>query len=282
MKRSLAGRVAVVTGASSGIGLAIARALAQAGARLVLVSRSETGLQAAARHVVSAGGAGSTSLIVPCDVSDVLAVRAMAKRVLDEVGAPDIVVNNAGIGFWAPVAETPLERMRAVLDVNFFGAVHCTQAFLPAMLERRSGTIAFISSGFGSFPFPRTAAYSASKHAINGFAGSLRAEVEALGVDVLLVVPGGTDTPFFERNAYPAHVLSRYLLQRLVSPERVARRTVRALTRRRRRVVTERINDLGLRLVGALPELQNVFLALVGRRLLKREPSQARAPRGSE
>jgi len=282
MKRSLAGRVAVVTGASSGIGLAIARALARAGARLVLVSRSETGLEAAARHVASDGAAGSTCLTIPCDVSDAVAVRAMATRVLEEAGPPDIVINNAGIGVWAPVAETPVERIRQVFDVNFFGAVHCTQAFLPAMLERRSGTIAFVSSGFGSLPFPRTAAYSASKHAIDGFAGSLRAEVEALGVDVLLVVPGGTNTPFFERNAYPADVLSRYLLQRQVSPEWVARRTVRALTRRRRRVVTERLNDLGLRLVGAVPELQNVFLALVGRRILKREPPRARTPRGAE
>src|SRR5262249_15088950 len=132
MKRSLAGRVAVVTGASSGIGLAIARALARAGARLVLVSRSETGLEAAARHVASDGAAGSTCLTIPCDVSDAVAVRAMASRVLEEAGPPDIVINNAGIGVWAPVAETPVERIRQVFDVNFFGAVHCTHAFLPA------------------------------------------------------------------------------------------------------------------------------------------------------
>ena len=114
----------------------------------------------------------------------------------------------------------PLERIRAVFEVNFFGAVHCTKAFLPAMLERRQGTIVFVSSGFGELPFPYTAAYCASKHALNGFAGSLRAEVEPLGVRVLLVMPGRTRTAFFEANTYPAGVLSRYLLQRAVPPER--------------------------------------------------------------
>jgi len=193
----------------------------------------------------------------------------LADRVHRDAGTPDIVVNNAGIGHWAPVVELSLERIRAVFEVNFFGAVHCTKAFLPAMIERRHGTIVFVSSGFGEFPFPYTAAYSASKHALNGFAGSLRAEVEPLGVNVLLVLPGSTRTAFFETNAYPADVLSRYLFQRLVPPERVAQRIVRAVIRGRRRVVMGRLNDLGLRLVSALPELEGAFLSFVGKRISK-------------
>ena len=282
MKRSLAGRVAVVTGASSGIGLATAKALARAGARLILVSRSEARLQATAQDVARAAGGGPPSLVLPCDVSDPEAVRTMADRVRRAAGTPDIVVNNAGIGHWAPVVELSLERIRAVFDVNFFGAVHCTKAFLPAMLERRQGTVVFVSSGLGALPFPYTGAYCASKHALNGFAGSLRAEVEPLGVNVLLVLPGGTRTAFFEANAYPADVLRRYLFQRLVPSERVARRIVRAVIRGRRRVVMGRLNDLGLRLAGALPELEGAFLSFVGRRVLRREPSSAKAPRGAE
>ena len=276
MKASLAGRVAVVTGASSGIGRATAAALAGAGARIVLVSRSESRLRAAAEEVSRAGG-GRPALVVPCDVTDPEAVAALAERVRREAGTPDIVVNNAGIGHWAPIVDLSLERIRAVLEVNFFGAVHCTKAFLPAMLERRQGTVVFVSSGFGVLPFPYTGAYCASKHALNGFAGSLRAEVEPLGVGVLLVLPGRTQTAFFEANAYPPDVLSRYLLQRSVPPALVAQRIVRAVVRGRRRVVVGRLNDLGLRLVGGLPEVAAAFLSFVGRRVLRRAPS---GPRG--
>ncbi len=282
MTRSLAGRVAVVTGASSGIGLATSKALASAGARLVLVSRSEARLQAATRETAWPAGSGHPPLLLPCDVSNAEAVLAMAARVCREVGTPDVIVNNAGLGQWASVSELSLERIRAVLEVNFFGAVHCTKAFLPAMLERRQGTVIFVSSGFGALPFPYTAAYCASKHALNGFAGSLRAEVEPLGVHVLVVLPGSTRTSFFETNAYPADVLSRYLLQRSVPPERVARRIVHAVIGGRRRIVIGRLNDLGLRLAGALPELEGVFLSFVGKRVRRHVPSSAKAPRGTE
>lgn len=273
MTRSLAGRVAVVTGASSGIGLATARALARAGARLALVSRSEARLAATVLQIAGDAVGGLLPLTFRCDVSDPAAVRAMAEGVLRDAGPPDIVVNNAGIGHWGPVVDMPLERIRAVLDVNFFGAVHCTQAFLPAMLARRRGTIVFVSSGFGELPFPYTAAYCASKHALNGFAGSLRAEVEPLGVRVLLVLPGSTRTAFFESNTYPGGVLSRYLLQRAGPPERVARRLVRGVIRGRRRVVVGRLTDVGLRVFRALPGIEAAYLSFVGRRLRGRSAS---------
>jgi short-subunit dehydrogenase len=275
MTRPLAGRVAVVTGASSGIGLATAKALARAGARLALVARSEARLRAAARDVASAGGDDAV-LALACDVADPEAVRAMAEQVRRDAGVPDILVSNAGVGHWAPVVDLPLERIRAVLEVNFLGAVHCTKAFLPDLLERRRGTLVFVSSGFGVLPFPYTAAYCASKHALNGFAGALRPEVEPLGVNVLLVLPGSTRTPFFDANAYPADVLSRYLFQRSVPPERVAERIVRAVLRRRRHAVVGVLNDLGLRLASAFPELRDAYLSHVGRRIRRRALPGAR------
>jgi len=281
MKRSLPGRVALITGASSGIGLATAKALAGAGARVVLVARSAARLEAAAREIARIGD-GPPALVLPCDVSDPAAVDAMAQQARREVGPPDIVVNNAGIGRWEPVVELSSERIRQVLEVNFFGAVLCTKAFLPAMLERGQGTVVFVSSGFGVLPFPCTAAYCASKHALNGFAGSLRAEVERQGVDVVLVLPGGTRTEFFVTNAYPADALSRYLFQRLVPPEQVARRIVRAVILGRRRVVIGRLNDLALRCAGAFPELQDAFLSFVGKRILKRAPPGGRPSRSAE
>jgi short-subunit dehydrogenase len=276
VKRSLAGRVAVVTGASSGIGLATAKTLAGAGARLALVSRSEARLQAAAEDIARIAGGAHTPLLLPCDVADPEAVRTMADQVLRDAGTPDIVINNAGIGHWAPVAELSLERIHAVVAVNFFGAVHCTKAFLPAMIERRRGTLVFVSSGFGALPFPYSAAYCASKHALNGFAGSLRAEVEPQGVNVVLVLPGSTRTPFFEANAYPADVLSRYLFQRPRPPEAVAARIIRAVVRGRRRVVIGGLNDLGLRVAGAFPELAAAYLSLVVQRVRRRALPRAR------
>ena len=272
MTRPLAGRLALVTGASSGIGQAVAVELAAAGARLVLVSRSEARLRDAARAVEAAGDAGRTPLLVASDVADAEAVHRLAQRVEAEAGSPDLVVSNAGIGHFGPVATLPLPRFRAILEVNLLGAVHCTQAFLPAMLRRRQGTLVFVSSGLGVLPFPGSAAYCASKHALNGFAGALRAEVEPQGVKVLLVLPGGTRTPFFEANAYPPEVLSRYLFQRLTSPERVARAVVRAVVRGRRRVVIGPLNDVGLRLAGAFPGLAAAFLARAGRRLAAGDP----------
>jgi short-subunit dehydrogenase len=247
--------------------------LAGAGARPILVSRSEARLRAAAQHVAEAAGGADSVLVLPCDVANPDAVLAMADRVRQETGTPDIVVNNAGIGHWASVVELSLERIRTVFEVNFVGAVNCTKAFLPGMLERGRGTMVFVSSGFGVVPFPFSAAYCASKHALNGFAGSLRAEVEPLGVNVLLVLPGSTRTPFFEANAYPAEVLSRYLLQRSVPAERVATRIVRAVIRPRRRTVIGRLNDLGLRLAGAFPELLDAYLSLVGKRIRRERPS---------
>jgi short-subunit dehydrogenase len=279
MRSSLAGRVAVVTGASSGIGLATATELASAGARVVLVARSASRLRAAADVVAREAQGSAAPLGLPCDVSDPEAVVTLADRVRREAGTPDIVVNNAGIGHWAPVVEMSLERIRAVLEVNLFGAIHCTKAFLPGMLDRRHGTLVFVSSGFGELSFPYSAAYCASKHALNGFAGALRAEVEPLGVRVLLALPGRTDTAFFETNAYPSEMLARYLLQRPTAPKRVAQCIVRAVVHGRRRVVMGRFNDLGLRLLGAVPELEDRFLSLIGRRLVRRERSSAAAPR---
>ena len=214
--------------------------------------------------------------MLPCDVSDPEAILVMADGVRREAGTPDIVVNNAGVGHWGPVVELSPERIRTVLEVNFLGAVLCTKAFLPGMLERRRGTLVFVSSGFGALPFPYSAAYCASKHALNGFAGSLRAEVEPEGVNVLLVLPGSTRTPFFEANAYPADVLSRYLFQRPRPSEAVAERIVRAVVRGRRRVVIGGLNDLGLRVAGAFPELAAAYLSLVGQRVRRRALPRAR------
>lgn len=279
MRTPLMDRVAVVTGASTGIGRATALKLAHAGTRLALVARSKDKLESLADEVSEIArqradaevngkdGVDPAALVAVADVADPDAVATMAERVRGTFPQVDILVNNAGIGHWSSFAETPPEKVRKIMEVNFFGALHCTRAFLPRMLERRSGTLVFVSSGLGELPFPNSSIYCASKHAMNGFAGSLRAEVEPAGVHVLLVMPGGTDSEFFKANEFPAPVLSEFLGQHLDSSEKVAERIVAGIRRGRRRVVLKLWNDLGLRLAKALPGLQARFLRRIGERL---------------
>ena len=277
MRRPLADQVALVTGASSGIGRATALALARAGARLALVARSENKLDHVANEIAQLPGPNNRAapLVLPTDVASDEAVTALRERVRADLGPIDILVNNAGIGHWSRFVDLPTERIRAVMEVNFFGAILCTKAFLPDMLERGSGTVVFVSSGFGALPFPYTSVYCASKHAINGFAGSLRTEVEPYGIRVLLVMPGVTDTDFFENNDVPADVLSKLLAQRFDSAEKVGDRIVSGVVRGKRRIVLGGLNDIGLRLAALFPGVQARFLSLVGKRVVHRQ-----APRG--
>ena len=144
--------VAVVTGASRGIGRAVAIAMAQEGARVVCTARSTEAapsklpgtIEETARQIQALGG---RALALPCDISQEEQVEAMAQRTLAEFGRIDILVNNAAVNFWAPFAETPMKRWDLVLNVNLRGTVLCTKAFLPQMLEQGSGHILNFSSG---------------------------------------------------------------------------------------------------------------------------------------
>jgi len=248
-------------------------ALARRGAKVALVARSEDGLRETARLIseatagVGRGDAGSRALVVPADVTDPAAVEAMADRVRTQLGHVDILVNNAGIAHFGPFAEMAEDEIRRVMDVNFMGALHCTRAFLPDMLARRSGTVAFVSSGLGAIAFPGASVYCASKFALNGFADSLRAEIEPLGVRVLLAMPGVTKTELSED--LPPETLKRYLFQPIKSADAVGEKIARAIERGRRREMIRVFNDVGLRFAAAFPGFRSVYLNLVGRRVRK-------------
>jgi len=165
-------RVAVVTGASRGIGRAIAVELARAGAHVVVTARSSDAapsklpgtIDDTARQVQALG---RRALAVPTDVTSEEQVQAMARRALDEFGRVDILVNNAGISFPAPFAQTPLKRWELVLSVNLRGPVLCTQALLPQMIERKSGCVINISSYLAEVFMPGMLSYSVSKIALD-------------------------------------------------------------------------------------------------------------------
>lgn len=187
----LRGRNALVTGASRGIGARVAERLAEAGARVWLVARSADRL---ADLAVRTGGTA-----LAADLSDEAAVWEVAERLQDELGgAPDLVVNAAGVFGLAPVAEETVQSLDAHLAVNLRAPFLVVRALLPAMLRRGSGLVVNVGSVAGRRAFPANAAYSASKFGMRGFHEVLLEEVRGTGVRATLVEPAATDTPLWD------------------------------------------------------------------------------------
>lgn len=216
----LPGSTIIVTGASSGIGRETARQLARAGANVVLASRNQKALEELVQELEPLPG---RRLVVPTDVTDREAVNAMVERTLEEFGAIDVLVNNAGQGLNAPIAEGNLENIRYVFEVNLFGAVHCIQAVAPHMKERRRGAIVIVSSVVGRLATPYSGAYSATKASLNALADSLRMELRPYGIRVTAIYPGYTITGFQRSVLSEMEMPEPSRLVRGVGPEAVAK-----------------------------------------------------------
>jgi len=184
-------RVAVVTGASSGIGRAIALALAERGATVVGLARRKELLDELAPELARCT-AGSTTVV--CDVGDVDAYRATLDTIGQEHGSIDLLVNNAGVDLMLPVPGGQVSTVREVFDVNFFATVAGTLAVVPGMIERGWGVVVNVSSDTVRAPEPRQGAYAASKAAISAFSESVAHEVSARGVHVHVLYPGWVPT----------------------------------------------------------------------------------------
>lgn len=226
---SLAGRTALVTGASSGIGRVLAERLGRAGARVALVARRADALEAAAQAVRAAGG---EALVLPCDVADREAVFRAAALACERLGGIDLLVNNAGYGHHRPFLRWDLEDMERVMQVNYLGSLYWTKALLPQMVERGEGWIVFVASVAGQIASPDEAAYAASKFAQVGLAEALSLEVEDAGVHVLTVCPGVIRTPFFDDEALAR--MPAAARRQMVEPEGLVDAMLRALARGRR------------------------------------------------
>jgi 3-oxoacyl-[acyl-carrier protein] reductase len=221
MDLELAGRVAIVTGAASGIGRATARRLAAEGARLVLADWNAQGVEATAAEV-RAGGADVVAQVT--NVADAAGVAALAERALDAYGHIDVLAAIAGISSHAPVVELTEAAWREVIDVHLTGTFLCCRAVLPTMLARRSGAIVAMSSMYGYTGWPEMAHYAAAKAGIAGFVRALAREVAAEGVRVNAVAPGLIRTPLTERRP-PEYLEARARtipLGRLGTPEDIA------------------------------------------------------------
>ncbi len=188
--------VFVVTGASQGIGRAIAEAFAQEPkAHIALVARNEEKLTQVAAACTALG---AVAAVFPCDVTDEDAVASMAQAVIEKWGAPDVLVNNAGVFQPGSLLETTLASFRQQVDVNLISAFSVTQRFLKPMLDRDKGAIFYMASVAALKAYPGGAAYCAAKHGLLGLARSVREETRSTGIRVTTLLPGATLTPSWD------------------------------------------------------------------------------------
>jgi short-subunit dehydrogenase len=220
------GAVAIVTGASSGIGAATAEELARRGATVVAVARRQDKLsqvvERCRRHTPD-------SRAHPADIADRAACESLVQRAAEEFGRVDIVVNNAGISLRRHAAESSVEEIERVMAVNFYGAVYVTMAALPGMLERRHGSIINVTSVAGYIPNPHESAYGASKAALSLWSHGLAVDLDGRGVHVGVLSPGPIDTEIWEKDEeeaaydgplYPPSVVA-IGIARLIASEKV-------------------------------------------------------------
>ncbi len=222
-----------ITGASSGIGEALARSLSAKGARIILSARREETLRSLAATLPS------KALVLPLDITDEAAIARAVEQAWDWQGHIDLLVNNAGISQRALVLETSMDTARRVMDVNFFGAVALTAALAPKMVGRKSGHIVNITSVATYVAAPLRGFYSASKHALRAWSNTLRAELGGTGVDVTMICPGYVQTDIGKRALNGAGVPLQQddpQVKAGLSPEELVARMLPAIVARKREV----------------------------------------------
>jgi NAD(P)-dependent dehydrogenase (short-subunit alcohol dehydrogenase family) len=225
---TLKNKIAIVTGASSGIGYATAKLFAQEGAQLVVTARREAELNALVSEIEAAGG---QAIAVAGDVRDESLARSLVETAIQRFGGLDIAFNNAGsVGETAPIADLSLDGWRDAIETNLTSAFLGAKYQVPAMLERGGGSIIFTSTFVGySVGMPGMAAYAASKAGLIGLTQVLAAELGAKNIRVNAILPGGTDTPASVTNAPGAtpellsFVQGLHALKRMASPMEIAR-----------------------------------------------------------
>ena len=229
MSNMLDGKVALVTGASSGIGESTAEALAAAGASVAVAARRKDRLDDLVRRLADRG---SRSIAVDLDVTDREACLAAVQRTVDELGALDILVNNAGVMLLGPIETADTSEWVRMINTNVLGLMFMTHAALPHLLQR-GGAVVQMSSAAGRVTRPSAAVYNASKFAVGAFSDVLRQEVAEHGVRVIVVEPGAVDTPLREHitdDAARAGLEQRLQRMRPLDAADVANAVVYALT----------------------------------------------------
>jgi len=276
MRRAIAGKRMIITGASSGLGRALAELAAQRGARLLLASRSEQKLRQVADSINAAGG---HALALPIDLTSERDRRRLIDAAAEQLGGLDILVNNAGTGAFVHVLDMEPELLRHIMELNFFATAELCRLAIPLLSEGEQPLIVNVSSRSGRRGIPGWAAYSASKFAVCGFSEALRAELARFDIHVLLVVPGLINTGFNTRLLANRGRIE--LPQGGLSPQKAAKKLLRAIERNK----SELRMELGARLLLAVnwlaPRLVDWIMARIIRRLYADEIAQRIAKRNS-
>lgn len=256
-RRIIAGSRSLITGASGGIGRAIAVELARQGSRVIVVARSEEGLLNLVDEIRTAGGAAEA---VAGDITDAAVRLDALERARAAFGGLDILVNNAGRGAMGRFAEASPERLREVFELNFFAAAELIREALPLLRAGNRPIVVNIGSILGHRATPRNSEYCASKFALRGLSESLRAEFAGEGIDVLVASPGTTETGFYRHVINPGEK-QPWPQRRGVPAEAVARAVVRAIHRGKHEIIPNTrgrllvwLNRLAPRLVDRIME----------------------------
>jgi 3-oxoacyl-[acyl-carrier protein] reductase len=249
-QQPLAGQVALVTGGTRGLGLGIATRLLAEGASVAVIGRDgaraervaaqlQVGANESGRADPAPTADGARVVGIAADVSDWDQAQAAVAAVSGDLGSPDIVIANAGVGVIGTVDESDPADWRAMMEANYLGTAHIVKAALPAMLERGRGDIVAIASAGGTRGYPEWSGYCASKWAVVGFMECLAQEVNQAGVRVCTLCPGGVDTPFWDDLNKDVHRQGTTTRASLMSPDDVAE-TVMLQLRLPRSVVLKR------------------------------------------
>ncbi|OEV02814.1 SDR family oxidoreductase [Streptomyces oceani] len=260
---------AIITGGSSGIGLATARQLARRGARVSLIARTKSGLDRAAAELESHGATVVTAAV---DVSDRIAVDGAVAELVSRQGVCDVLVTAAGIthpGYFRELADEPF---REVMDTNYFGTLWPIRSVVPSMIERGNGRVIGISSIIGMYGTFGYTAVSPAKFAIRGLFESLRDELTPYGVHVGYICPPDVDTPHFayEQPLLPDEYKEFASAMAVLPPERVATAVVRSIERRKTRMVLGTANRVAVATFGLIPSALHWYVDRVVRKVRRR------------
>ena len=194
---NIKGKTIVITGASSGIGAEAARTATSRGARVILLARNQERLQQIADTISAACG---TAAYYPIDLANAEAITTCAREIIAKHGVPDVLINNAGAGKWRSILETPADAVEQIMAVPYFAAFNLTREFLPGMIRQKQGHIVNVTSVASKLIWPGSAAYTATRWAVNGFNEALRSEVCDFGIHVTLAMFGKITSEYWQHN----------------------------------------------------------------------------------
>jgi uncharacterized protein len=253
----LQGKVAVITGASMGIGEAMAQLFLNEGAKVVLCSRDLARTQAAQARI----GGGDNALSIACDVSKRDQVDALVQAALARFGRIDIWINNAGFGLNDTLAALDMAQLRQLFDTNFFGAIECMQAVIPVMRKQGGGDIVNISSVSGHIAMPYMSAYAASKFAMNAAGMAARMELKRHNINVLTVSPGYIATDFANNMMKGRHAQRvGGSVKYAVTADVVAEATLRGVLKRKREVIVPWYYKIPIKIYENFPSLLEIVV----------------------